>query len=58
MKAGDMLPCDFSGKVTLLAEDVPMFRGGFGISRGRQAVKVEERVRRGKPSAESPATGK
>jgi flagellar motor switch protein FliM len=58
MKAGDVLPCDFTGKVTLVAEDVPVFRGGIGISRGRQAVKVQERIRRGKPNTESPAAGK
>ena len=45
-----MLPCDFTGKVTVLAEDVPVFRGSFGLSRGQQAVKVEERVRRNAPS--------
>ncbi len=49
-KAGDILPCDFSGKVTVLAENVPVFRGSFGVSRGQQAVKVEERVRRPRPS--------
>jgi flagellar motor switch protein FliM len=49
-KAGDILPCDFSGKVTVLAENVPVFRGSFGVSRGQQAVKVEERVRRPKPT--------
>jgi flagellar motor switch protein FliM len=49
-KAGDILPCDFSGKVTVLAESVPVFRGSFGVSRGQQAVKVEERVRRPRPS--------
>ena len=46
LKAGDILPCDFAGKVTLLADDVPLFRGSFGLSRGQQAVKVETRVRR------------
>ncbi len=51
LKAGDVLPCDFGGKVTLLAEDVPIFRGSFGLSRGQQAVKVEGRVRRTKPAA-------
>ena len=49
LKPGDVIPCDFSGKVTLLAERVPVFRGSFGLSRGQQAVKIEERVRRGKP---------
>ncbi len=46
LKPDDVLPCDFTGKVTLCAEDVPVFRGSFGLSRGQQAVKVEERLRR------------
>jgi flagellar motor switch protein FliM len=46
LKPGDVLPCDFAGKVTLLAEDVPLFRGGFGLSRGQQAIKVEQPLRR------------
>jgi flagellar motor switch protein FliM len=46
LKPGDILPCDFAGKVTLVAEDVPLFRGSFGLSRGQQAVKIESRVRR------------
>jgi flagellar motor switch protein FliM len=46
LKPGDVVPCDFAGKVTVLAEDVPLFRGSFGLSHGLQAVKVEERVRR------------
>ncbi len=49
LKAGDIVPCDFAGKVTVLAEDVPIFRGSYGLSRGLQAVKVEERVRRNNP---------
>ena len=49
LKPGDVIPCDFSGKVTLLAEAVPVFRGSFGLSRGQQAVKIDERVRRSRP---------
>lgn len=49
LKPGDIVPCDFLGKVTVLAEDVPVFRGSFGLSHGFQAVKVEERVRRTPP---------
>jgi flagellar motor switch protein FliM len=52
LKPGDVLPCDFSGRVTLLADEVPLFRGSFGLSRGQQAIKVEERMRR----ARSPAS--
>jgi flagellar motor switch protein FliM len=48
LKPGDVVPCDFAGQVTVLAETVPIFRGTFGLSRGQQAVKVESRVRRPK----------
>ena len=46
LKPGDIVPCDFGGKVTVMAEAVPVFRGTLGLSRGQQAIKVEERVRR------------
>jgi flagellar motor switch protein FliM len=52
LKPGDIVPCDFQGKVTVLAEDVPVFRGSYGLSHGLQAVKVEERVRRNHPATE------
>ncbi len=48
LKPGDVVPCDFAGQVTVLAESVPVFRGTFGLSRGQQAVKVDSRVRRPK----------
>src|SRR5262249_40369487 len=44
LKPGDILSCDFTGKVTVLAEEVPLFRGNFGLSRGQQAIKFEERM--------------
>ena len=53
LKPGDILPCDFSGKVTMIAEDVPVFRGTLGTSRGHQAVKIDEHIRRGKLAADS-----
>jgi flagellar motor switch protein FliM len=58
LKAGDIVPCDFQGKVTILAEDVPVFRGSFGLSHGMQAVKVEERVRRNNLVATDSLTAK
>lgn len=51
LKPGDIVPCDFSGKVTVYAEDVPILRGSYGVSRGQQAVKVEERVFRNRAHA-------
>jgi flagellar motor switch protein FliM len=49
MKAGDIIPCDFNGRATVMAEEVPIFRGAFGVSHGQQAVQIEERVTRYKP---------
>ena len=50
LKPGDIIPTDFVGKATLLAEDVPIFRGTYGASRGLQAVKLETRIKRSKPN--------
>jgi flagellar motor switch protein FliM len=49
LQAGDVVPCDFTGRATVMAEDVPIFRGAFGVSHGQQAVQIEERVTRHKP---------
>ncbi|GFE83205.1 flagellar motor switch protein FliM [Steroidobacter agaridevorans] len=49
MKAGDILPCDFNGRATVMAEDVPIFRGKFGVSNGQQAVQIEDRISRVRP---------
>jgi flagellar motor switch protein FliM len=48
LKPGDVIPCDFDGKVTLYAEGVPVLRGSYGSSRGQQAVKVTQRILRHK----------
>lgn len=58
LKPGDVLPCDFAGKVMLMADDVPLFRGSFGLSRGQQAVKVETSVHHAKPQPVPAAAGK
>lgn len=44
LKPGDIVPCDFDGKVVIYAEDIPVMRGTFGLSRGQQAVKIEDRI--------------
>lgn len=49
LRPGDVIPCDFNGRATVLAEDVPIFRGSFGVSHGQQAVQIDERVSRFKP---------
>ena len=50
LKPGDIISTDFVGKATLLAEDVPIFKGTYGASRGLQAVKLESRIRRTTPN--------
>ena len=49
LKPGDVIACDFTGRITLVAEGVPVFRGSFGASRGQHAAKIDERIRREKP---------
>jgi flagellar motor switch protein FliM len=48
LKPGDVIPCDFDGHVTLIAEGVPVVRGSYGASRGQQAIKVTQRITRHK----------
>jgi flagellar motor switch protein FliM len=48
LKAGDIIPFDFNGRATVVAEDVPVFRGSFGVSRGMHALKIDERIMRHK----------
>jgi flagellar motor switch protein FliM len=42
LKAGDMIPCDFEGDVTLVAEGIVAARGKYCSSRGKQAVQIRE----------------
>jgi flagellar motor switch protein FliM len=37
---GDIIPIDPPQHVTLLAGEVPLYRGRFGISQGRNALKI------------------
>jgi flagellar motor switch protein FliM len=53
LKPGDLIPCDFAGSVTLLAEGIPIVRGSYGASRGQQSVKVEEHLARNRQSNKS-----
>ena len=55
LKPGDVIPCDFDGEITLYAEGIPVVRGGYGVSRGQQAVKVSKRISRRKPPVLSQA---
>lgn len=47
LRAGDVIPVDLPAKVTMRAEDVPIFRGTYGVSGGNNAVKLTELIKRG-----------
>lgn len=44
LKPGDVIPIEFPELITLRAEDIPVFRGRFGVSQGNRAIKITERV--------------
>ena len=40
LSPGDIIPIEPPQEVTLLAGDVPLHRGRFGVSQGRNALKI------------------
>ncbi len=44
LKCGDIIPIDLPENVTIRVEDIPVFRGTFGVSDGKNAIKINERV--------------
>jgi len=46
LKIGDIIPFDMPDQIILEAEEIPLFRGEIGVSRGNAAVKIIERVSR------------
>lgn len=46
MKAGDVIPVEMPSEVSLRCEQVPIFRGKFGVSRGNRAIKITHPVER------------
>lgn len=40
MRPGDVIPIDFDGQVTVLADGIPLFWGELGQQRGQQVVRV------------------
>lgn len=42
MRPGDVIPIDFDGQATVLADGIPLFWGELGQQRGRQVVRVSE----------------
>lgn len=44
LKAGDVIPIELPERVTVHAEEIPVFRGRFGVSNGSRAIKLTGRV--------------
>jgi flagellar motor switch protein FliM len=42
LRPGDVIPIDFDGHVTVLADGIPLFWGELGQQRGNQVVRVAE----------------
>lgn len=47
LKPGDVLPVNLPKTIDLCVEDMPVFRGSFGVAHGKNAVKITEVIRRG-----------
>ncbi|HHH36384.1 MAG TPA: flagellar motor switch protein FliM [Gammaproteobacteria bacterium] len=45
LKVGDIIPVDLPETVTARIEDIPVFRGVFGVSNGKNAIKVTDLLR-------------
>lgn len=46
LKPGDIIPFDMPDQIILDAEDIPIFKGNIGVSRGNAAIKINEKVGR------------
>jgi len=53
LKQGDVIPINYPQTVTLVADDVPVLRGVYGMRNGNKAVKVTEMIKRSTASREN-----
>ena len=53
LKEGDIIPIEYPEKITVAAEDVPVFRGTYGVHKGNKAIKVLEMIERPKISGDN-----
>lgn len=54
LKAGDVIPVTLPRTLELCVEELPLFRGSFGVANGHNAVRVHEVIRR----SQLPATAR
>jgi len=45
VKPGDIIPVDLPETIVLNVEDIPLFRGKFGVSNGINAIKIMEHIK-------------
>ena len=57
LKTGDIFPIELPQTVVAKVNDVPVFRGVYGASRGRAALKVMETIRHGELSPQTLSLG-
>ena len=46
MRAGDIIPINMPKTLDLCVEDLPVYRGSFGVSNGHNAVRISEIIHR------------
>ena len=46
LKAGDVIPLKLPNTIDLCVEDMPVFKGQFGVAHGKNAVRITEVIRR------------
>jgi flagellar motor switch protein FliM len=46
LKAGDVLPITMPKSIELCVDEMPIFRGQFGVANGRNAVRITDVIRR------------
>lgn len=51
LKVGDIIPLEIPEMVEVSAQEVPIFRGQLGVSDGKYAVKIRERIEQARKDA-------
>src|SRR3546814_4607365 len=46
LEAGDVIPVNLPRTLDLCVEDMPLFRGSFGIANGQNALRIHEAIGR------------
>lgn len=46
LKKGDIIPINHPDKITVVAEHVPLYRGSYGVYKGKKAITIQEIIKR------------